>query len=311
MAQPRVNYPRINTAYGYAFDDQWPLQPSVYEWGAMAGIAVDNKGLIWTLNRGEIPVQVYDASGKLVRQWGQGSFVNPHQLSIGPHGDIWIPDSKGHAVYKFSPGGELLLTIGVPGEFGEDAKHFKKPTDVAETPEGDIFIADGYRNNRVVHCDAQGRFVKAFGKLGVEPGEFSLPHSIALDSKGRLYVADRNNARVQVFDQSGTFLTQWTNLCVPWTVRITADDEVYVCGSAPAQWQKETRQLGLPPTDQLVMKLNTQGRIQHWWRFPLGEIEDSQPGELCWVHGLAVDAHGNLYLGDIKGKRAQKFLLTK
>ena len=310
-AIPPVDYPRVNLSTGYRVDPTWPEVKSTYAWKAMAGIAVDDSGLVWTLNRGEMPVQVYSPEGKLVRQWGEGQFISPHQLSIGPRGDIWIADSIKHVVYKFAPSGELLLTIGVPNEPGEDDKHFKRPTDAVETPAGDVFISDGYRNNRVVHCDAKGRFVKTFGELGVNPGQFSLPHSIALDSQGRLYVADRNNARVQVFDQDGKFLTEWRNRCVPWTVRITAKDEVYICGSSPSLWREGNLQVGIPPKDQLVMKFDTNGNLQHWWSFPFTQADTWKPGELSWVHGIAVDAKGNLYLGDITGQRVQRFELVE
>ena len=310
LVPPGVDYPRVNLTSGYRLAPDWPRQRSDYAWEAMAGIAVDTRGFIWTLNRGEMPVQVYSPEGKLIRQWGSGLFQSPHQLSIGPRGHIWIADSHNHAVYQFASDGTKLMTLGIPGKFGDDEDHFKMPTDVVETEAGDIFISDGYRNNRVVHYSAEGKFVKQWGSLGVEAGQFSLPHSIAVDSGGRLYVADRNNARVQIFDQSGKFLAQWKNLMVPWTVRVTARDEVYVCGASPSHWREEDVQLGIPPKDQLVMKLDTRGRVLSWWKFPLGQWgpeKKSKPGELAWVHGLGVDAQGNLFLGDIMGKRVQRF----
>ena len=307
---PGVDYPRVSLSLGYQLDARWPRQRSDYAWEAMAGIAVDPDGFIWTLNRGAMPVQVYGTEGKLVRQWGSGMFQSPHQLSIGPRGHIWIADSHAHAVYQFAPDGTRLRTLGIPGEFGDDERHFKMPTDVVETEAGDVFIADGYRNNRVVHYSGQGKFVKQWGTLGVASGQFSLPHSIDVDSQGRLYVADRNNARVQIFDQTGKFIAQWKNLMVPWTVRITDRDEIYVCGASPSRWRKEDVQLGIPPKDQLVMKLDTSGRILSWWQFPLGEWgadKQARPGTLAWVHGLGIDSKGNLYLGDIMGKRVQRF----
>ena len=215
---------------------------------------------------------------------------------------------------KYTPEGKLLLTLGIPGEPGEDHRHFNKPTDVAITPSGNIFVSDGYGNNRIVHFDAQGRFVKTWGRLGVGPGEFSLPHAIAVDSKGRLYVADRNNARVQLFDQKGNFLSEWRHLQVPWGIWVTSNDEIYVCGSSPMRW-REPRQLGIPPKDQLVLKFTPEGNVVQLWSFPMSrglEVAGEGrriPGELDWVHGIAVDSQGNLYLGDIKGQRLQKFLL--
>lgn len=311
---PGVNYPRDNITSGYKVDANWPKAKSAYPWKAMPGIAIDEKGLIWTLNRGEMPVQVYSEDGELVKQWGKGYFQSPHQIQFGCQGHIWIADAQAHAVYKFSRDGEKLLTIGVPGEPGEDNRHLKMPTDMVEAPSGKIFISDGYRNNRIVVCNARGEFIRTWGELGTNPGQFSLPHSIARDSKGRIYVGDRNNSRVQVFTEQGKFLAQWINLCQPWTIRITPKDEVYICGASPSQWRKEDVQMGIAPKDQIVMKLDTTGRVLAWWRFPQGPHQPDgsvKPGELSWVHGLAVDTRGNLYLGDIMGQRVQRFLLTK
>ncbi|MGE0757907.1 MAG: peptidyl-alpha-hydroxyglycine alpha-amidating lyase family protein [Pirellulaceae bacterium] len=311
---PPVDYPRDNVTWGYKVDAAWPTATSAYPWKAMPGIAIDETGLIWTLNRGEMPVQVYNAGGELVTQWGQGYFASPHQIRFGVHGDVWIADSHAHAVYKFTRSGEKLLTIGIPGEPGNDMRRMKMPTDMVETPSGDIFISDGYRNNRVVVANAKGEIIRTFGELGTGPGQLSLPHAIARDSKGRLYVADRNNSRVQVFTEAGELVSQWTNLCQPWTVRVTAKDEVYVCGASPSQWRTADVQMGIPPKDQIVMKFDTTGRVLAWWHFPQGPHEPNEaarPGELSWVHGMDIDKDGNLYLGDIMGQRAQRFLLTR
>jgi DNA-binding beta-propeller fold protein YncE len=178
---------------------------------------------------------------------------------------------------------------------------------MAMAPSGDVFVSDGYGNNRVVRFDAQGKFLKAWGRLGTEAGEFSLPHAIAIDSEQRLYVADRNNARVQVFDATGKFLAEWRNLIVPWGIWITPRDEIYVCGSSPTQWE-DREEFGVPPKDQLMLVFSPDGRVRALWVFPKGIDGHEKPGELNWVHGIAVDSAGNLYLGDIKGKRVQRFL---
>ena len=309
-----AQYPRDNVAWGYRVDAEWPKGKSAYPWKAMPGIAVDKQGLIWTLNRGEMPVQVYTADGKLVNQWGQNVFASPHQIRFGVNGHVWIADSHAHAIYKFTRDGDKLLTIGVVGEPGDDNRHLKLPTDMVESPSGEIFISDGYGNNRVVVCNAEGKFIRMWGELGTEPGQFSLPHAIARDSQGRIYVADRNNSRIQVFDEQGGLLDEWTSLCQPWTVRISPDDDVYICGASPSQWREGEAQLGIPPKDQIVMKFDTTGRVLGWWNFPQGPNEPdmgAKPGELSWAHGLDVDGQGNLYLGDIMGQRAQRFLLTK
>ena len=244
--------------------------------------------------------------GRLVRAWGEGLFREPHQIRFDREGYLWLADSGLHLVRKFDPDGKLLLTLGTAGVPGDDSAHFNRPTDMAITSTGEVFVSDGYGNNRIVHFDRDGRFVKAWGSLGTEPGQFSLPHSIAVDSRGRLYVADRNNARVQVFDQDGKFLAQWGDLMVPWHIVINDRDEIYVCGSSPMRWPTlpiPGMPLGIPPKDQVVMVFDPGGRVQRIWSFPKGQV----PGALDWVHAMAVDGHGDLYLGDIQGRRGQKF----
>lgn len=301
------DYPRTNLAIGYEVDPDWPARPIEHQWGDVPGLTIDGAGRIWSFNRSKVPVQVFAPDGRLVDAWGQGVFKTPHGVRADPKGDVWFTDISNHVVQKFTPKGKLLMTLGTLGVPGEDGHHFNRPTDIVVAPRGDLFISDGYTNNRIAHFDAAGRFVKAWGKLGVEPGEFSLPHAIAMDSHGRLYVCDRNNARVQVFEQSSEFIAEWRNLMVPWGIWITPKDEVYLCGSSPMRWPKEGG-FGTPPKDQVVMKLDTAGRVQELWTFPMGQTGKEQPGELNWLHGIAVDASGNLYLSDIKGRRIQKFV---
>ena len=209
---------------------------------------------------------------------------------------------------QFTPAGKLLRTLGTRNEPGEDATHFNMPTDMAITPAGDIYVSDGYRNNRVVHFDKEGKFLSAWGKLGTGPGEFSTPHSIVVDSQGRLYVADRNNVRIQVFDRDGKFLAQWRNLIVPWALTITPSDEIWVSGSSPMPWRDSDVYLSCPPKDQVIMRFDTAGKVQQLWTLPYVHGDKAQPGDVDWLHGLGVDSQGNLYVGDIMGKRAQKLI---
>jgi hypothetical protein len=177
---------------------------------------------------------------------------------------------------------------------------------------GDIFVADGYGNARVVHFDKTGKFVRDWGQLGSKPGEFSIPHAIAVDSKNRVYVADRNNVRIQVFDPNGKLLDIWSNLIVPWGFHVNKNDEIWVCGSSPMHWREKDGALGCPPKDQIFMKFNPDGKLLHLWVAPMCLIEGTEkPGELNWVHCIAEDSKGNLYAGDIKGKRAQKFVIQR
>ena len=300
-----------NPAAGYEVDRDWPRHSPERPWGEMPGVAIDAHDHIWTFNRGAVPVQVFEPSGTLVRAWGEKEFQRPHGIAHDPRGNVWLTDIGSHVVRQYTPEGRRLLELGTPGQPGEDETHFNQPTDVAIAPGGDIYVADGYVNNRIVHFDRQGRFLRAWGSKGSEPGQFRVPHALALDSRGRLYVADRGNARVQVFDPAGRFLAEWRHLMIPWDIWITADDQIYVCGSSPMRWgpTQYLRPLGIPPKDQLVMKFDPAGKALQLWTFPPGGEGDApkQPGELSWVHGMAVDSRGDLYLGDIVGRRAEKF----
>jgi hypothetical protein len=177
---------------------------------------------------------------------------------------------------------------------------------------GDILVADGYGNSRIVRFDASGRFLAAWGTLGGGSNQLSLPHAIAIDSRDRVYVADRNNARIQVFSTSGELLDSWTNLLVPWGLWIAPNDDLWVCGSSPMAWAHHrkypTAPLGCPPKDQLFMRFDPAGKLLQLWTLPKGEDGKEKPGDLNWVHGIALDSHGNVYLGDIIGQRIQKFV---
>jgi hypothetical protein len=309
------NFPRVNVARWYVVDPKWPQKPSEYHWEAMASIAVDKQDNVWTFTRSKPPVQVYTPAGKLVRAWGDDTIGTAHHLKIDQDGNVWVADIGLHVVRKFSPGGAVLLTIGTPGVRGNDRTHLHAPTDMAIAASGDIFVADGYGNNRVVHFNPQGKFVKQWGQMGVGPNDFSLPHAIAMDSQGRLYVADRNNVRVQVYDQTGKLLDSWQNMIVPWGLCMTDKDELWVCGSSPMPWLEDPKYpgapLSCPPKDQILMRFNTSGKLLQLWTIPKGEDGHEKPGDVNWLHCVAVDSTGNLYVGDIIGKRAQKFVLQK
>lgn len=289
-------------------DPSWPKSSPALPRGQTPGIAVDAQDHIWIFARANPPIRVYDGQGELLRSWGQGVIGSAHFLRFDSEGQVWIADVGSHVVRKFTPEGRLLMTLGVPGVPGQDAKHFNKPTDMAITPTGEIFVTDGYGNNRIVHFGKNGKFINSWGRLGDEPGEFNLPHSIVVDSKGLLYVADRNNARVQVFRQNGEFLSEWRNLMIPYQIWITPSDDIWICGSSPMPWLPGQLYLGVPPKDQLVMKFDTKGKVRLLWTFPKGEGDDEAPGTLNGIHGVAADSRENLYIGDIFGQKAQKFL---
>lgn len=300
----------------YDVDPAWPEYPEdVSRKGWVSGLAIDAKDQVWFLKKGPDPVQVYTADGNFISTWGRDRFVNPHQLRIDHEGNIWVADFGLHVVQKFTPEGKLLQTLGVRGEKGEDETHFNMPTDMAITKSGEIFVTDGYGNRRIVHFDADGNFVKAWGEYGSKPGQFVLPHAIVVDSQGKLYVADRNSGRIQVFDQDGQFLDQWSQLLMPWGLSITDGDDLWVCGSSPHWWKRHEEYPEYK--DQLFMRFASDGRVRQVWTIPLGDIGSDKnhpdvsrlkPGEAVGVHCIAQDSLGNVYVGDIYGERAQKFV---
>ena len=290
----------------YEVDVTWPQKPARFKWAQMAGIAVDSQDQIHIFTRSQPTVQVYKIDGTLVRAWIMEDSSGSHFIRIGPEGNIWTANISENVVRKYNPKGKLLLTLGEPGVAGTDEVHFDRPTDMAILPTGDIFVSDGYNNRRVVHFDAKGKFINQWGRDGSGPGQFALPHSIVADSKKRIYVADRENARIQVFDNKGKLLSVWEDTITPWGLYITKKDELWVCGSSVFK-DGEGNCVVLPPGDQLLMKLDLTGKVLIKIPLKMTREPPGKTGELNWVHAVAFDSQGNLYLGDIQGKRAQKF----
>jgi streptogramin lyase len=183
--------------------DGWAL-------GMVSWIAADRNGLIYLLQRGDQadPIVVLDQTGTVVRSWGKGMFATPHAIRIDPEGHVWTTDAASSMVYKFSPGGKTLLQIEVGGQ-PTPCGNFCSTTDVAFAPDGHVFIADGYRNARILEYSPDGKKLHEWGSAGTGPGQFRLPHSIQVDAAGIVYVADRENGRVQRFDRNGKFLGEW------------------------------------------------------------------------------------------------------
>lgn len=308
-ALPNPTYPHVNPAPYYEVDAAWPAKPADFKWGPVPGVTIDAEGNIWMYTRGTPAVQVYAPDGHYLFSWGDTT--GSHHIKFDREGYVWTANVIEHVIQKHRRDGTVVMTLGTPGEPGTDERHFFKPTDMAFASNGDIFVSDGYNNARIAQFDKEGKYIKAWGSLGTEAGQFSLPHAIVIDSKDRIYLADRNNARVQVYNTAGELIDSWKHILVPWGFWITDKDEIWVCGSSPMFWSPQsapTSALGCPPKDQLVMKFNTDGKLLELHTFPKGVDGQEKPGELNWVHGIAVDSQGNLFLGDIVGKRLQKFV---
>lgn len=188
-------------------------RPELEGWamGMVSWVAADGAGLTYLLQRGDKadPVIVLNQDGRILRSWGRGMYTTPHAIRIDPQGNVWTTDAASSMVYKFSPSGELLMTIEVGGQ-PSPCGNFCSTTDVAFAADGHVFIADGYRNARILEYSADGRKLNEWGSAGAGPGQFRLPHSVQIDAKGVIYVADRENGRIQRFDRSGKFLGEWT-----------------------------------------------------------------------------------------------------
>jgi len=296
---------------GYAVEHGWPQLPHGTVLGSAAGVAVDADDNVWVFHRGNrvwteplpldpiaVPtvIQFDGRTGKVLRQWGAGVFAMPHGLSIGPDGNLWMTDVALHQVFKFSPDGTLLLTLGERGVPGDDGGHFNRPTDVAALADGSFYVSDGYRNTRVAKFAADGRFLFQWGRPGRGPGEFQTPHGIAVDAGGRVYVADRQNDRVQVFDARGTFLAQWRSPDIGRPYGLTLLREA---GVAIADGGEQPQS---PPDRSGVAVLTRDGAlVERFGRF------GNQDGQFRMAHDIAADRAGNLYVVDITGQRVQKF----
>ncbi|MHC4535909.1 MAG: peptidyl-alpha-hydroxyglycine alpha-amidating lyase family protein [Planctomycetota bacterium] len=291
----------------YVVDTTWPKKPDRFKWAQMAGIAVDKQDQIYIYTRSQPTVQVYNTDGALLRAWFIEDSSGSHFIRVGPEGNIWTANIAEHVIRKYDTSGKLLLTLGETGVAGADKGHFDKPTDMAILPSGDIFVSDGYGNRRIVHFDANGEYVNQWGQEGDGPGQFALPHAIIADSLNRLYVADRENARIQVFGIRGKLLAVWEDVVTPWGLCITKNDEIWACGSSVKK-DENGKCLVLPPPDEILVKLDVGGKVLSRVTLEKTTVPPGKSGELDWVHAVAFDSKGNLYLGDIQGMRAQKFL---
>ncbi len=212
------------------FGKEPDTMPEGWEFGRVSAAAADSAGRVFVFHRNlKIdPLIVFDATGRYLRSWGKGEFTNPHAVRIDRDDNVWLIDAGSHQVLKLTGEGRPLMTLGVKGQAGADARTFNRPTDVAFAANGDFYVSDGYGNSRVVKFSGKGEYLLEWGKKGAGPGEFNLPHQVQTDTKGRVWVSDRENNRIQCFDANGKFLKQWNHLGATQGLKITPDDQMWI-----------------------------------------------------------------------------------
>ena len=283
--------------YGYELVDGWTKLPKDWSFRDVSGIAIDKEDRVYVLNRSEHPIIVFDRDGNLVRSWGEGFFNRAHGSCIGPDNSIYCTDDRKHIVAKFTHDGELLMTLGNTGyatdtgyvetfDFWESlativrgAPPFNRPTGVSVSPKAEIYVADGYGNARIHKFSADGKLLLSWGEPGGEHGQFRLPHSVRVDKQGRVWVVDRENNRIQIFDGNGKFLTQWTGFVRPTDLFIDKDDTVYV--------SELSKRVGI---------FTIHGKLLARWGNPGKKKEEAL---FLAPHAIAVDSHGDVYVGEV------------
>jgi len=293
LATPGVHAQSGPPALPYAAAPDRFRLPEGITFGPVASVAINSAGHFFVFNRGPHPLMEFRPDGSFVRFLAEGLIQRAHGLRVDRDDNIWITDVAAHVVLKLNPQGRVVLVLGAQGAAGEFNKAFKfplfsEPTDVAFGPAGEIYVSEGHGGGvaRVRKFNAEGNLAKSWGQKGTQPGEFSLAHSIVVDRKGLVYVSDRENGRIQIFDPDGNFLKSWTSIGHPNGLGIGPDGFLYVTDGNAGK----------------VFKVDFEGRV-------IGAIGslgkgDGQFGESHWV---VLDADRNIYVGDVFNWRVQKF----
>jgi DNA-binding beta-propeller fold protein YncE len=265
----------------------WPQLPKGFQFGLTTAVATDKDDNLFVFHRGKQPIIVFDKEGKFLRSWGDGTVRTAHGLRIDHEGNVWTTDLSTHQVIKYDPTGKVLLTLGVRNKKGNTKERFNQPADVAVSAAGDIYVADGYGNSRVVKFSKEGKYLKEWGKKGKAPGEFNLVHAIFLDGKGKVFVGDRENDRVQVFDTDGKFLEQWRDIGAPYGLFL----------------QNGQRMLVADGRGDVVRIMDLSGKVLT--RFGMKGVA---AGQFQMPHGICADSRGVIYVTEGDGERVQKFV---
>ncbi len=312
--EPHSNHlPKIGgscTEFGYEADDHWAKLPAGWSWTEVAAVATDSRDRVFVFNRSEHPLIVFDRDGTFLGSWGEGLFPCPHGLWIGPDDAVYCTDDFDHTVRKFTPEGKLLLTLGTPGQPSDTGatsidfrtiKHagppFHFPTNLAIAPTGDLYVSDGYGNARIHRFSPEGKLLQSWGVPGGGPGEFRVPHGIAIDRDGIIYVTDRENSRVQLFTADGQYLSQWTDVARPCEIYIDEAENCFVAelGFQAGMWPGTQAPAPDSPGGRVSI-FDKRGNLVARWG---GGQHPCQPGDFFAPHDIWVDAHGDVYVAEV------------
>lgn len=293
----------------------WPQLPKEHVLGLCAGVGVGAQNRVFVFHRsGRLwsnpfptepiaapTVSVIDgATGKLIQSWGANLFIMPHGLTVDHEGNLWLTDVGLHQVFKCTPEGRLLLTLGERAKPGADHAHFNLPTDVAVLRDGSFYVSDGYKNTRVMKFSAEGKLEFEWGAKGKGSGEFNLPHGIAVDVQGRVIVCDRENERLQVFDSKGAFINVWKGPQIgkPYGIETGPSGHLFVIDGGSPSLKPELRGKAI--------ELDAEGKVIDTF----GAF-GSAPGQFQLGHDIAVGPDGAVYVAEGTGARVQKFVRRK
>jgi len=298
----------------------WEQMPDGWSFFEVAGVACDSKDNVYVFNRGKYPMIIFDKEGKFLNAWGEGMFKSPHGIFIDNKDNVWLADDKDHTVHKFTTDGKKVMTLGESGKAADTGykigvspvKHaagpFHRVTNVAVLPNGDMYIADGYGNARVHKFSKEGKLLFSWGEVGSGPGQFILPHGIAVDSAGLVYVADRENSRVQIFKPDGEYLREWGFLNRPYDIFIDDQDMLHIAEGGFHNYMMKRSEGPLPAHDQTmiyppcghspiarVTVCDPDANIYA----QVGGENPVLPGNFVAPHGIWVDDQGAIYLAEV------------
>lgn len=296
--------------YRFQVVADWAQLPAGYSWKEVAGVACDSNDQVYVFNRGEHPIMVFDRHGGFLRSWGEGLIIRAHGIVAGPDDCLYCTEDHGHTVRKFSAEGRLLMTLGErgkPSATGATSMDFRTirqasgpfhfPTNLALAANGDLFVADGYGNARIHHFSPDGRLLHSWGEPGTLPGQFQIPHGIAIDAEGLLHVADRENSRIQVFTPRGEFVRQLTDIARPCEVAFDPTGNLLVAelGYRAGMWPGISPPASGSPGGRVSI-LRPDGELLARWG---GGDHPEAPGDFFAPHDIARDGHGDLYVSEV------------